>query len=106
MITKLIDKDKALEKLAYRKPYFGKDSSKERYRFMQWFADVNAIEELKPERAILIPEGATNGDIIEKTFDVKEIHAMIKTVFTVLKDGTELEFSREWYEAPFKREEE
>ncbi len=52
MITKLIDKDKALEKLAYRKPYFGKDSSKERYRYMQWLADVNAIEELKPVEAI------------------------------------------------------
>lgn len=30
----------------------------------------------------------------------------IKTVFIVLKDDTELEFSREWYEAPFKRGEE
>lgn len=106
MITKLIDKDKALVKLKYREPVFGEDDTKERYRFMQWQADVNAIEELKPERAILIPEKTTNGDIIEKMFDVKEIHAMIKTVFVVLKDDTELEFNREWYEAPFKRTEE
>lgn len=106
MITKLLYKDKVLEKLKYREPVFGEDSTKERYRYMQWLADLNAIKELKPERAILIPEGATNGDIIEKTFDVKEIHGMIKTVFVMLKDDTELEFNREWYEAPFKREKE
>lgn len=106
MITKLIDRNKALEKLKYREPVFGRDCTKERYRYMQWMADLNAIKELKPERAILIPEGVTNGDIIEKTFDVKEIHAMIMTVFVVLKDDTELEFNREWYEAPFKRGEE
>lgn len=52
MITKLIDRNKALEKLEYRKPYFGKDNSKERYRFMQWQADVNAIKELEPVEAI------------------------------------------------------
>jgi len=44
----------------------------------------------------------TNGDIIEKMFDVKEIHGMILTIFVVLKDDAELEFSREWYEAPYK----
>lgn len=52
MITKLIDKDKALVKLKYREPVFGKDCTKERYRYMQWQADVNAIEELKPVEAI------------------------------------------------------
>lgn len=67
MITKLIDKNKALEKLTYREPYFGEDNTKERYRFMQWQADVNAIEELKPERAIVIPEGTTNG-ILSKQY--------------------------------------
>lgn len=52
MMTKLIDKNKALEKLTYREPLFGEDNTKERYRYMQWMADMNAIEELKPIEAI------------------------------------------------------
>ncbi len=52
MSIKLIDRNKALEKLKYREPVFGRDYTKERYRFMQWLADVNAIEELKPVEAI------------------------------------------------------
>lgn len=52
MSIKLIDRNKALEKLAYREPVFGRDYTKERYRFMQWQADVNAIKELKPVEAI------------------------------------------------------
>lgn len=52
MMTKLIDKNKALEKLKYREPLVGEDNTKERYKFMQWQADMNAIEELKPVEAI------------------------------------------------------
>ena len=44
----------------------------------------------------------TNGEVIESVFDVKEIHAMAVTIFVVLKDGTELEFKREWWNAPYK----
>ena len=52
MSIKLIDKNKALEKLKYREPVIGRDCTKERYRYMQWMADVNAIEELKPVEEI------------------------------------------------------
>ena len=47
-------------------------------------------------------KGMTNGEVIESVFDVKEIHAMTVTIFVVLKDGTELEFKRNWWNAPYK----
>ena len=49
-----------------------------------------------------IPDNATNGDVIINIFDVKEIHTMTTTVFTVLQDGTELEFKRSWWNAPYQ----
>ena len=52
MITKLIDINKVMEKLKYREPVFGRDYTKERYRYMQWMADINAIKELPIVEAI------------------------------------------------------
>lgn len=50
-----------------------------------------------------IPDNATNGDVIINIFDVKEIHTMTTTVFTVLQDGTELEFKRSWWNNPYQK---
>lgn len=50
MSSKLLNIDKIIDKLSHTKPNFGEDSTKERYRYMQWLADINAIKELKPER--------------------------------------------------------
>ena len=44
----------------------------------------------------------TNGEVIEHSFNIKEIHAMAVTIFVVLSDGTELEFKRNWWDAPYK----
>ena len=60
MKDKLYSESEIMTKLLYTKPYFGEDSTKERYRYMQWLADTNAIKELKPARAIKI-------ELIDKT---------------------------------------
>lgn len=41
----LISRNAALVKLSYTNPGAGKDNSKERYRYLQWIADRNAIRE-------------------------------------------------------------
>lgn len=50
----LIDKQKIFEKLKHTMPECGEDNSKERYRYMQWLADNNAIKELPSVKAIPI----------------------------------------------------
>lgn len=50
----LIDKQKIFEKLKHTMPECGEDNSKERYRYMQWLADNNAIKELPTVKAILL----------------------------------------------------
>lgn len=52
MNIELIDKNKIMTKLSHTEPLDGGDSTKERYRYLQWMADVNAIKELKPVEAI------------------------------------------------------
>lgn len=52
MSIKLIDENKIMTKLSHTEPVFGEDGTKERYRYMQWMADTNAIKELKPVEAI------------------------------------------------------
>lgn len=42
----LISRKKALERMMYSKPVIGEDKSKERYRYMQWLADYNALKEV------------------------------------------------------------
>jgi len=46
-----ISKKRILEKFERTKPLVGEDNSKERYRFMQWMADNNAIMEIPSEAA-------------------------------------------------------
>lgn len=44
----LVDKDALMESMLERKqPLVGADSSKDRYRYMQWLADFNAIKDAK-----------------------------------------------------------
>ena len=52
----------------------------------------------------VLPDNPTNGDVIMAIFDIVEIHAMISTIFAVLKDGTELEFKRIWWNAPYRED--
>ena len=42
----LIDRQATIERLNHSKPEIGEDSSKERYRYLQWLADYNAIKEV------------------------------------------------------------
>ena len=45
---RLVDADALIGSMLERKqPLVGADSSKDRYRYMQWFADFNAIKDLK-----------------------------------------------------------
>ena len=59
-----------MERLKHSKPEIGEDSSKERYRYLQWLADYNAIKEVpsvQPERLL------------------KERDAALDTAYTALK---------------------
>lgn len=66
-----------------------------------------AMQELRDnevfENIIVLPDNPTNGNIITTIFDIVEFHAIQSTIFVVLKDGTELEFKRDWFDAPYKR---
>lgn len=42
----LISRQAAIERMTYSKPVIGEDKSKERYRYMQWMADYNALKEV------------------------------------------------------------
>ena len=45
---RLVDADALMELMLERKqPLLGADNSKERYRYMQWLADFNAIRDVK-----------------------------------------------------------
>lgn len=46
-----LSKEIILERLERTRPDFGMDGSKERYRYMQWMSDTNAIKELFEEQA-------------------------------------------------------
>lgn len=52
MNIKLIDVKKVMAKLSYTEPLDGGDNTKERYRYLQWLADTNAIKELPIVEAI------------------------------------------------------
>ncbi len=45
-----LSKKRVLEKLQHTEPYYGKDNSKERFRYIQWLADKNAISEIQSIR--------------------------------------------------------
>lgn len=45
-----LSKKRVLEKLQHTEPYYGKDNSKERFRYIQWLADINAISEIQSIR--------------------------------------------------------
>lgn len=108
MSIKLIDENKIMTKLSHTEPVFGEDGTKERYRYMQWMADTNAIKELKPERAIPIPDGATNGDMILTTFPEIGFYetvyvcgiAYVRVEFKGLSD-IEV-FNLEWWNTPYR----
>jgi len=102
MKDKLYSESEIMTKLSYTKPYFGEDSTKERYRYMQWLADTNAIKELKPARAIFIPDGATNGDIIKAIFPDMYSEECDYDIFTDLDGDTR--FTYDWWRAPYKSE--
>lgn len=108
MSIKLIDENKIMAKLSHTEPLFGEDGTKERYRYMQWLADTNAIKELKPERAIPIPEGATNGNMIKTIFP--SIDASVSgdgDVVDVYNLGIYCQtFDTEWWNAPYRVESE
>lgn len=57
---RLIDADALIKTMVERKrPENGVDSSKERYRYMQWLADYWAIKEaptIEPRHGLLIPD--------------------------------------------------
>ena len=61
-----------------------------------------AIEALK-----LIPDNATNGQMMEQTFPGMEIKyiGFSAVVITTDDSGMEQEFSREWWDAPYNRKE-
>lgn len=113
MMTKLIDENKVMTKLSHTEPLDGGDNTKERYRYMQWMADVNAIKELKPEKAIVIPEGATNGDMMKTMFPninfcdmAYTVHATTNVTSNGVKGGISYDFWKEWWNAPYRVERE
>ena len=73
------------------------------------------INQCKIEDAIIIPEGATNGDAIKAIFDIpdSEIDEGLSTTYIytskqVLKGGSQdllrkqITFSKDWWNAPYK----
>ncbi|MBP5597202.1 MAG: hypothetical protein J6Y02_17600 [Pseudobutyrivibrio sp.] len=67
--------------------------------------------ESKVDRAILIPEGATNGDVIKAMFPkvtiiVNENLGEKGTVFVIFKNHeTVILFDLDWWNAPYKKSE-
>lgn len=53
---------------------------------------------------IKIPENATNGDVINDLFNVKEVdmETIDFYVFVTLEDGSSIRFWKAWWNAPYK----
>lgn len=74
--------------------------------FIQTKAD-NKVEPYKKINAIIIPDNATNGDMIKAMFNVtiKHIYKEENTIITIL-DGKTKCFDLDWWNAPYKLESE
>ena len=50
-MSDLIDRQKVFDKLSHTRPEVGAAASKERFRYLQWYADKNAIKEVPSAQA-------------------------------------------------------
>lgn len=62
------------------------------------------INQCKIEDAIIIPEGATNGDVFKAMFPVLEIEIEGDQVTFWIDDYRWLSFRLDWWNAPYKGE--
>ena len=51
----------------------------------------------------VIPDNATNGDMIKALFDVKEIEEMKHCVFVTIYPDYDTRFIKDWWNAPYKK---
>lgn len=51
----------------------------------------------------VLPDGATNGDIIKAVFDVTEVRQLDCCAFIDTSDDANLRVYKDWWNAPYKR---
>lgn len=56
-----------------------------------------------PDRGIIVPENATNGDIMIAIYGIVDVEVNERSVRLFPKDGGQLWVTRDWWEAPYKR---
>ena len=64
---------------------------------------INAIRRLPTINAVVIPDNATNGDVIKAVFDVTEVRQLDYCVFVDTSDDAILRFYKDWWNAPYKK---
>ena len=96
----LINLEKAIE-YSKEKDYIKTSSQEEALREVFEFANVQAV---------LIPDNATNGDVIKALFPniitdefASTIHATTKVVSNGIKGGISYDFWKDWWNAPYQK---
>ena len=54
---------------------------------------------------VVFKDNATNGNVIEKIFDVKDVDEMKCCTFVTIRPDYNTRFIKEWYNAPYQEKE-
>lgn len=76
------------------------DAMKELWQGCEIKGSISPLLDVRPTvDAIIIPDNATNEDMIKALFNIKETPIIV----TEDDDGIELKFNKEWWKAPYER---
>jgi hypothetical protein len=97
-------KDQAIYVLEMNNPFMGGEEQCNLSEALD--IAMKAIEGKHYERAIFIPDGATNGDMIMAMFDVKVEDDFCKSIGIKLNDSNYVQFNKDWWNALYNAESE
>lgn len=97
MTTDLISR-KALEDL--QEPAYN-----ENHYIIDRIVSINVIRRLPTINAVIIPDNATNGDVIKAIFDVTEVRQLDCCAFIDTSDDANMRTYKDWWNAPYKKKE-
>ena len=92
-------KDQAIYVLEMNNPFMGGEEQRNLSEALD--IAVKALEGKHYERAIFIPDGATNGDIIKAMFPNAKANVFVKEVGVKGLD-TYSTFTKKWWNAPYE----